>query len=1141
MSESASLAHGLTRWLLAHPLIAPILLIAVVVGGLVVLPFELDLGPFPRSPVAVDAIPDTGENQQIVFADWPGQAPRDVEDQLTWPLANALLGVTGVQSVRSVSMFGFATVNVIFEDGVDVYFARSRLLEALASLPPAALPEGVRPTLGPDATAVGQVFWYTLEAQDAQGRVVGGFDPHELRSLQDWTIRPALQGVSGVAEVAGVGGFVRELHVDVDPNTLRLNGVGLGDVIGAARDANLDVGARTVEVGGVEHLVRGVGRVTRPEQLDRAVVGSRDGVALTLDEVASIGEGPALRRGLLDDAGAPAVGGVVVARQGANAQAVVAAIKARIDELAPSLPARTLEDGTEARVRIVPFYDRAALIDETLGTLSTALWQQVLIATLVVLVMLRDVRAALLVAGLLPVGVLLSVVAMRAFGVEANLMALGGIAIAIGTMVDIGIVFVENAAQRLADAEPEASRREVVGEAIAEVAPAVSTSVLTTVVGFLPVFGLTAAELKLFAPLAYTKTFAMVAALALAVALLPVGAWLLLRRRGSPPWLRWGLAIVVLAALATSWMPLGLGAGVIVNALAVALLVAVVLGTLRAFERVYPQLLGAALRRPRAFLALPLVVCLGGVAAWSTLDREYMPPFDEGAFLFMPTTMPHVSVGEAQLLLGEMDAAIAMIPEVDRVVGKAGRVDSALDPAPLSMFETVVTLKPEFTTDPEGRRVRQWRDHIRHSRDVWPEITRAAHLPGVTGAPMLMPIEARRVMLQSGMRSRTGLKLFGADQATLDAFGQEVEAVLRDVPELRRGATFAERVVGRAYLQIEVDRDAARRHGLRVAEVQQALSVLVGGQAVGTSLQGRERYTIRVRAKHELRDDPEAIGRLPVVTASGAAVPLSELASITRTRGPEMIRAEDTFLVSYVLFDPAPGVGEVDAVVAAQRRLDAAVASGELRLPAGVRMAMAGTYEAHLRSTQRLSALVPLALGLVFLLLYATFHRASVALSIFAGVAVAASGGFGLLWLQGLPGFLDVSVLGVHLGELFQVGQVNLSVAVWVGFIALAGIAVDDGVVVATFLRQRFDASPPQTAEAVREATLDGGLRRVRACLMTTATTLLALLPVVTATGRGADVMRPMALPMVGGMAVALLTLFVVPVLWSMAEGRRVG
>ena len=845
--------------------------------------------------------------------------------------------------------------------------------------------------------------------------------------------------------------------------------------------------------------------------------------------------------------------------------------------------------------------------------------------------MLRNLRSSLLITSILPLGVLLALVIMRYAGVDANIMALGGIAIAIGTMVDMGIVFTENIVQHLAEAPPDANRGAVVKRAAAEVAPAVLTSVLTTVVSFLPVFGLTAAEARLFTPLAYTKTFAMAGSLLLAMLVLPALAHIILRpptpdapkARGwrgvrqsifrlehtrdwlivaaglaLATWNGWAAAFVVALgvsrlvqpllvegkrkwlkhtenvvaicgvglALAADWLPLGHSKGLLLNAILVGAIVGLVLGTFSAFAHFYARILMWCLRHKLAFLSLPAFIVLFGLTAWLGFDtlfgwlpqsvrmsspvvsvahalpgfgREYMPPFDEGAYLYMPTTMPHASVGEVRAMIADMDAAIAQIPEVDRAVGKWGRADSALDPAPVFMIESIITYLPEYRVEEDGSRVRQWRDHIRTSADIWAEIVEVAQRPGLTSAPILMPIAARIVMLQSGMRAPMGIKVQGPDLETIEQFGLRLEQLLQGVGELRPETIFADRVVGKPYLEVDIDREAISRYGLSIDAVQQVLQVALGGMTLTRTVEGRERYPVRVRYMREERDNVEALLRVMVPTPTGETVPLQELAELRYVRGPQVIKSEDTLLTSYVLFDRQSDIAEVDAVEAAQRFLAEKIESGELIVPAGVRYAFAGSYESQLRSEARMKLLIPLALALVFILLYLQFRRVGTTLIIYSGVAVAVSGGFILLWCYGQPWFLNFELFDTSMRTLFQVGTINLSMAVWVGVIALIGVATDDGVVLSTYLKQKFDEGPADTIDAVRARVVEAGSRRVRPCLMTTATTILALIPVITSQGRGSDVMVPMALPSVGGMTIELITLFVVPVLYCWVEEMR--
>jgi len=1241
-TDRFSLLDRVLRFCLENRLIVFLFILLVVGWGLMVAPFDWDLAGLPRSPVPVDAIPDIGENQQIVFTEWPGHSPRDVEDQVSYPLTASLLGIPGVKTVRSFSMMGFSSVYVIFDEDVEFYWSRSRVLEKLASLPPGALPDGVSPILGPDATALGQVFWYTLEGRDEDGNPTGGWDLDELRSIQDWQVRYALMSAGGVSEVASVGGFVREYQVDVDPDALRAYGVTLQDVFRAVKKSNVDVGARTIEINRVEYVVRGLGFIEGLEDLENAVVTVRDNVPVYVRDVARVVLGPALRRGALDKEGAEAVGGVVVVRYGDNPLAAINNVKARIAEIAPGMPSKVLPDGRMSRVTIVPFYDRSGLIQETLGTLNTALVEEILVTVIVVLVLVLHLGSSLLIAGLLPLAVLICFIAMRAFGVDANIVALSGIAIAIGTMVDMGVVMSENILRHLGRADPGERRLEVIFRASREVGGAVLTAVATTVVGFLPVFTMEAAEGKLFRPLALTKTFALIASVVVALTVIPAFARFFIRRRkalADEPRSRrlfrvalTAVAVLVVGVILTRhWLPLGPEKGFTRNFLFAALLIGGLLLLVHLFIRAYPAMLRWCLDHKGLALVVPLVVVLFGGMTWLGFDalfgwlpgpllrtapvarlahafpglgKEFMPPLDEGSYLWMPTTMPHASIGEVMDVLSKQDMAISAIPEVSMAVGKLGRVESSLDPAPVSMIETVINYHPRYRQDKSGKRLRfAWdgdeNDYFRNeagdpvpapggepyivrgtfARDeagklvpddggrpfrlwrppldpalnegrrawggieepdqIWDEIVRVAEIPGTTSAPRLQPIAARIVMLQSGMRAPMGMKVKGPDLASIEAVGLELEKLLKEVPSIEPATVFADRIVGKPYLEIDIDRRAIARHGIMVEDVQDVIEIAVGGKRITTTVEGRERYPVRVRYLRELRDSIESLGEILVPAPDGAQIPLGQLASVEYVRGPQSIKSEDTFLVGYVIFDRKPGLAEVEVVEQARDYLQTKLDAGELTLLAGVSYSFTGSYENQVRASKKLMVVLPLALFIIFIIIYLQFRSVSTTLLVFSGILVAWAGGFVMLWCYAQPWFLDIDIFGTSMRQLFQVHPVNLSVAVWVGFLALFGIASDDGVIMATYLEQVFGRRRPTTKQEIREAVLAAGTRRVRPCLMTTATTILALVPVLTSTGRGSDIMVPMAIPSVGGMLFAVVTIFVVPVLYCQVREWR--
>ncbi|XRE43949.1 CzcABC family efflux RND transporter, transmembrane protein [Tenacibaculum discolor] len=1234
------------KFLIENKLVAVILLVLFVGWGTVNAPFNLDTGFLPSKPVAVDAIPDIGENQQIVFTKWDGQSPQDIEDQITYPLTTSLLGISGVKTIRSSSMFGLSSIYVIFEEGVDFYWSRSRILEKLNSLPSNLLPEGVSPSLGPDATGLGQIFWYTLEGRDEDGNVTGGWDLHELRSVQDYYVKYALSSANGVSEVSSIGGYVQEYQIDVKPELMRQYNISLQQIVAAVKQSNQDIGAQTIEINQAEYLVRGLGYVKSIADIENAVVTAKNYTSIRVKDIAKVSLGAEPRRGILDKEGAEVVGGVVVARYGANPLEVITNVKEKIKELSAGLPSKELKDGRTSQLTIVPFYDRTELIHETLDTLNEALTLEILITILVIVVMVFNLRASVLISGLLPVAVLMVFIAMKAFGVDANIVALSGIAIAIGTMVDVGVILSENIISHLERDKNKLPINTLVYNATAEVSGAIVTAVMTTIISFIPVFTMIGAEGKLFRPLAFTKTFALIAAIVVALFLIPPFAAVLFKKKELTKnfkyivngvlialgitaifyghWLGTVLvsfgavqiwsnysgkttahvsfsnynftlpvntiniiisALAIIGLLAEYWRPLGVDKSIVTNLLFVALVCFGLLGFFSLLQKYYNQILQWALNNKLLFLTIPLTVLTCGFLIFKNTGKEFMPSLNEGSFLLMPTSMPHSGVEENKRVLQQLDMAVANIPEIGTVVGKAGRTDSALDPAPLSMYENVINYKPEYALNSDGERqryrvneeglfmlkngkavanpnmtdktseitfyevssneliededgefYRNWRPNIKSPNDIWNEIVKVTKLPGVTSAPKLQPIETRLVMLQTGMRAPMGIKVKGQDLKQIEAFGVELEGVLKEIEGVKKEAVFADRIVGKPYLLIDINREKLARYGIAIQTVQDVLKVAVGGMQLSQTVEGRERYGIRVRYPRELRSSPTDLENIYVPVAKGAPIPLSELATIRYEQGPQMIKSEDTFLIGYVLFDKLDGFAEVNVVETAQKAIQQKIDSGELTVPKGISYQFTGTYENQLRAEKTLSVVVPLALMIIFLILYFQFRSVATSLMVFTGITVAFAGGFIMMWLYGQDWFLNFSVFGENLRELFQMHPINLSVAVWVGFIALFGIATDDGVVMATYLTQTFNRDKPQTIEAIRASALHGGNKRIRACLMTTATTILALLPVLTSTGRGSDIMIPMAIPAFGGMIIDVTSYFIVPVLYSWRE-----
>jgi Cu(I)/Ag(I) efflux system membrane protein CusA/SilA len=1266
--------NRLVKYFLENRLITFIFLIAFIVMGLVTMPFNLKTSKLPRNPVPVDAIPDIGENQQIVSTEWMGRSPRDIQDQITYPLTTALLGIPGVQTIRSTSMFGMSFIYIIFKDNAEFYWSRSRILEKLNSLSPGTLPEGVQPSLGPDATALGQIFWYTLEGRDpATGLPNGGWDPQELRTIQDFYVKYSLSSAEGVSEVASVGGFVKEYQIDLDPNALKAYDVSVMDVMNAAGKSNLDIGAETIELNSVEYIIRGIGYVKTIEDLELSVVSVRNNLPVRIKDVARVTLGPATRRGGLDKGGSEAVGAVVVSRYQSNPLEVINNIKEKIKEIEAGLPQKTLPDGSVSKVTIVPFYDRTGLIRETIGTLESALSHEILISIIVIIVLVLNLRASLIVAGLLPIGVLMTFVLMRLFGVEANIVALSGIAIAIGVMVDIGIVDVENILRHLEMPRNQGSRGKkllkVIYNATTEVRAAVVTSVATTIVSFLPVFAMQAQEGKLFHPLAFTKTFALISAFILGIVVLPTlvhilfnvsfdkkriiriwnsiliiagfvlafvwHSWTALaltavgvnnllafrwseRRREFPNYIN--ILITVLFAtwyLSKEWLPLGAHNSEFVNFVFVTVIILVILLALMSMVHFYQEILTWALENKLKFLMIPAFTLLFGLVVWIGFERvfgtvadgfeklgfknfrqsslwqgaivtfpgagkEFMPALNEGSFLLMPTSMPHTGIEKNLEYIEILDKRLSAIPEIELAVGKWGRVNSALDPAPVQMFENTINYRPEYILDENGHRMqfktdrdgnfflkgnlkynpatdgfrviprdslipaskgeyfRQWRPEIKKPDDIWNEIVKVTNVPGLTSAPKLQPIETRLVMLSTGMRAPMGLKVYGPDLESIEEAGMQFERILKNVPSINPSAVFYDRAVGAPYLEITLNREAMARYGMTVSEVQEVIQVAAGGMTLSTSVEGRERFPIRVRYARELRDNPDDLKKILIPAMNGVQVPLGEVADIDYTRGAQMIRSENTFLVGYVIFDKTEGNAEVNVVEEAGDVIKSAIESGELNLPAGVSYRFAGNYENQIRATRRLAIVIPVSLVIIFLLLYFQFRTITASFIHFSGVFVAFSGGFIMLWLYGQDWFMNFHVANLNMRDLFQIQTINLSVAVWVGFIALFGIATNDGVIMGTYIHQVFEEKKPSTVSEVRQAVIIAGKKRVRPAMMTTAVAVIALLPVLSSTGKGADIMVPMAIPAFGGMVIQVMTIFIVPLLQAVWRERAV-
>ncbi|MBA3633235.1 MAG: efflux RND transporter permease subunit [Acidobacteria bacterium] len=997
----------------------------------------------------IDAIPDVSDNQVIVFTDWAGRSPQEVEDQVTYPLVTNLQGLPGVRVVRASSAFSFSMINIIFEDNVDLYWARTRVLERL-NLVTKQLPEGVTPTLGPDATGVGQVFWYTLESDKHNLR--------ELRTIQDWFVRYQLNSVPGVAEVASVGGYVQQYQVDVDPNKLRSFGLPLSTVVEAVQKSNNNVGGNVVEQSGQWAVVRGVGLVESVADVENIVIGSQNGTPIYVKNVANVKLGNAFRTGALDKNGKEAVGGVVIARYGVNTLDVIEAVKKKIEELKIGLP---------PGVNVVPFYDRTQLINRATGTLKRALIEELILVTLAHIIFLAHFRSILIVTIPLPLSVLLSFLFMYFMGISSNLMSLAGIAIAIGVLVDAGIVVTENAFRFMEQRNIDPKDRRAVWETVLEstklVGRPVFFSMAIIILAFIPVFSLTGQEGKLFHPLAFTKTFAMLGATIIAVTLVPVLCTYLLggkfHSEQSNP-------------------------------------------VMRVLHSIYKPALLFALKNRVVTVSLALVLFIGAIFLATGIGNEFMPPLNEGDVMYMPVTDPAISIDEALKIMSRQDEILKTFPEVESAVGKVGRAETSTDPAPVNMNETIIHLKSK----------EQWREGVTRESLI-AEMDEALKMPGVTNI-WTQPIINRIEMLATGIRSEVGIKIFGNDLKTLEELSRQIADVVKTVP----GAAdvYPEQIIGAPYIDIDINRQAAARYGIDVGTIQEVIETGIGETNLSMTIEGRNRFPIRVRYAPEFRKSPEAIGQLPIITPSGQTIPLAQVADIRTVSGAAMISSENGLLRGTVLLN----VRGRDVGSFVEEANNAIV--NQVQLPSGYYFAWSGQYENQQRARQRLLLVVPVVLIVIFGLLYLTYGSAIEAAHVLLAVPFALTGGVYLLWA------LDY----------------NFSVAVWVGFIALFGTAVQTGVVMVIYLNEAVEKKRKELGKldkkSLLDAVIEGALLRLRPKVMTVSTVVAGLLPIMWSSSAGSEVMKPLATPVLGGMVSSLLhVLIVTPVIFYWIRERE--
>ncbi|MCP4181382.1 MAG: efflux RND transporter permease subunit [bacterium] len=1333
--------HYLISFCLKNKFLVSAVFIFALLWGIYVAPFDWNIPGVERDTVEIEALPNIGINEQIVFTAWPGGAPTDVYDQITYPLTVALLGIPGVKIIRGVSLFSYSFIFIIFNDDVDFYWSRARILEQLQGLASNALPDGVTPQLGPDCTALGQVFWYTLEGLDKKGKPTGGWNLAEVRTIQDYIVRYALLGAGEVSDVASVGGYVKEYQVDVDPNLLRIYDITLQDVFNALKVSNSDVGGQTAEINKVEYIIRGLGylevlsdikntlvktfkrkisyKTTSGENVDLITSGlsknqapwknsskgsvtrgqssynrsaNTNNIPIFMKDISHISLGPAPRRGILDKNGAGVVGGGVSKSFGTNSMKVLGNIKKAIKKMAPQLPKKVLPDGTVSQISVVPFYDRTVLILKALGTLNSTLIDEILVAIIVIIFMVRHFRLSAIISLVVPSAILICFILMKLVGVTANIVALSGIAIAIGTIVDMGIVVCENILKHLDAAEPGENSLIVVLNGASEVGGALITSAMTTIIGFLPVFALQHAEGKMFKPLAFTKTFAIGAAAVVAITILPILVHMVLCSKITGKIIKtlllilflilslivlifynWVLGIIIVVVslyiytrnkipakidkyimllayifgivvvsyiLAEHWLPLGPETGIFINLIFVLLAIGVLLFFFYLLQLYYHAVLLFCLNHKVIFLIIPLCMILFGVMCWlgikpiinklpkslrnskiassavslfPGLGNQFMPALDEGAFYFMPSCMATAGIEAMEDILRKQDLGISDIPEIGDSVGKAGRSETALDDAPLSMIETYINYKSEYITDaydfvkrykfnpqendyyrkvdgekvhaidgkpyivkgkfirdsenklipdPKGMAYRQWRPPldpalnpgreywkgIKRTRDIWNLVVKKSDLPGLTQPPMLYPIEANIMMVQSGMNSKIGVVVYGPDLQSIQDAAYSMAEVMKKVDTIIPETVFALRVIGKPYIDITIDRKAVAQYGITIGQVQDVITTAIGGKTATRTVQGLERNDVRVRYQRELHDNFENLENVLVAAPDGARIPLPLLTNISYEPGPQSVLNRNTSIMSYIYFANNPNNSAIKAVKDAMAILDKYQKEGKLKLPKGVYYEFIGDYQNQLSAAKRLRLIVPIAMIIIFIVLYLQFKSFLTALIVYLGILVSWSGGFIMVWLYGQQWFLDFSFGGVNFRDLFNLQTIYLSVAVWVGFLALFGIAANDGVIMATYIREYIQGKKIKSKSEIHEHIIYAGKRRVRPCLMTTACTILALLPILTSKGVGADIMIPMAIPIFGGLVFEIITMFVVPTLGSLrcelklkSEQKKVG
>lgn len=1097
------------RFLITYPAFSIFLLISVLVGGVLTIPISFTTAWLPDLRLSVDALPEIGNHQQIVHTNWEGKSPEEIERQITYPLLTHLMGLPGFKSSRSVSMFGRSSIYLSFDENKDVYWCRSRILEKLNAIPTNLLPVNVEPKLGPNASALGQIYWYSLEAQDGLGQVVDTWPMEELRQINDYYIRYGLQAEEGVAEVSSIGGWKQTFHIQLDPNKMKSLGVQLNEVIQSVRFNNRNTSGHTLEVNRMEYFIRGVGAIENIEDLNLIAVKNIGTDAVFLKDIANIKYDRENRRGILNKAGKDVVGGVVTMEYGANPTKVIKRIESKLAFLKKGLPQKKLENGQKINLKIIPFYNRAELVKENINTLHRTLFIELLIVGIVIFFMMRNWQAAIVIGSMLPFSIALTYLSMRIFNIPANSLSLAGIAIAIGSIVDMGIIWLDHLIELKTEKNTWLER---LVQSASEIFPAIFTATATTIISFLPIIWLQGTEGQLFSPLAITKTIVLVSSFFILFSVLPVLAYFLLQKKTKNITRTQANIAVVIGIILLAYFLFDWETNIGVSILRILLFVGVIFG-FQQIRKLFPRILSFIFQYHKQFRWIPFLIIGVGIFSWWNINYSYLPKIDEGAFLLMPTVPDHLGETEIEEILQLLDKAIAQIPEIKEVVGKAGHIDSALDPAPLTMLEILIQYKPEYEIN--SRRI--WRKHIRNRDDIWEEIISIVkNIPGLSIPPKLQPIETRLLMLQSGIRSSLGIKVFAKDSDKLNFSSKLIEQELRKIPQVDTNTIFVQDWASKPYLDIHFKREQIARLGLNIETVQQYIEIILGKKGISEVELGRNHYLIQLGFPKHFMQQPESLNDIPITLTNGKEVLLGDVAEIRFKKGPMMINGEDGFLTQTVYFNPQFNIGEIKTAAFVNQHLD----EHSSEILNGVSYKIEGNFQDFIRSKKQINLFIIISIMIITIIIYGQFLNWRIVSMILGSILLAVAGG----------------MIGLNIYNSINIEDTNdilLNIPVAIGFLALLGIAVDDGVLMATFIKKKLEETKViNTKEQLQQLIIGAGNSRIKPAMMTTATTLLALLPIFWDYGKGIELMRPLAIPLLAGLCFQVLTVFWIPLLF---------